>query len=108
MSLLVDIEKRVGNFHLRARFEGVNGVTGLLGPSGCGKSMTLKCIAGIERPDRGRIELNGRVLFDAERRIDLKPQELNEAILRQFEIRFLSRLHSLEKRNLFIDVLELP
>lgn len=75
MSLLVDIEKRVGNFHLRARFEGVNGVTGLLGPSGCGKSMTLKCIAGIERPDRGHIELNGRVLFDAERRIDLKPQE---------------------------------
>lgn len=75
MSLSVDIEKRLGDFRLRACFECESGVTGLLGPSGCGKSMTLKCIAGIERPDRGRIELDGRVLFDAERRIDLKPQE---------------------------------
>ena len=74
MSLSGDIEKRLGDFRLRAQFECAEGVTGLLGPSGCGKSMTLKCIAGIERPDRGRIELDGRVLFDSERRIDLKPQ----------------------------------
>ncbi len=74
MSLVVDIEKRLGNFHLRARFECADGITGLLGPSGCGKSMTLKCIAGIERPDRGHIELDGRVLFDSDRHIDLKPQ----------------------------------
>ena len=53
MSLFVDIEKRLGDFHLRVRFECEGGVTGLLGPSGCGKSLTLKCIAGIERPDRG-------------------------------------------------------
>ena len=72
MSLVVDIEKRLGDFHLRACFDCADGVTGLLGPSGCGKSMTLKCIA---RPDRGRIELDGRVLFDSERRIDLKPRE---------------------------------
>ena len=75
MSLTVDIEKRLGDFRLRAGFDCADGVTGLLGPSGCGKSMTLKCIAGIERPDRGRIELDGRVLFDSERRIDLKPRE---------------------------------
>ena len=75
MSLVVDIEKRLGDFHLRAGFDCADGVTGLLGPSGCGKSLTLKCIAGIERPDRGRIELDGRVLFDSERRIDLKPRE---------------------------------
>ena len=75
MSLSVDIEKRLGDFRLRVRFECEGGVTGLLGPSGCGKSMTLKCIAGIERPDRGRIALDGRVLFDSERRIDLKPRE---------------------------------
>jgi molybdate transport system ATP-binding protein len=75
MSLTVDIEKRLGDFHLRAGFDCADGVTGLLGPSGCGKSLTLKCIAGIERPDRGRIELDGRVLFDSERRIDLKPRE---------------------------------
>ena len=40
---------------------------GLLGASGCGKSMTLKCIAGVEKPDEGRIVLDGRVLFDSEK-----------------------------------------
>lgn len=45
--------------------EGKQGITGILGASGCGKSMTLKCIAGIETPDRGKIVLNGRVLFDS-------------------------------------------
>jgi len=75
MSLAVDIEKRRGDFRLCARFECGEGITGLLGPSSCGKSMTLKCIAGIERPDRGRITLDGRVLFDSEAHIDLKPQE---------------------------------
>ncbi len=48
---------------------------GILGASGCGKSMTLKCIAGILRPDEGKIILNGRTLFDSEKKIDLKPQK---------------------------------
>ncbi|MDR1766629.1 MAG: ATP-binding cassette domain-containing protein [Lachnospiraceae bacterium] len=48
---------------------------GILGASGCGKSMTLKCIAGIEKPDRGRIVLDGRVLFDSEKHINLRPQQ---------------------------------
>lgn len=43
------------------------GVFAILGASGCGKSMTLKCIAGIERPDEGRIVLNDRVLFDSKK-----------------------------------------
>lgn len=47
----------------------------LLGASGCGKSMTLKCIAGIVTPDRGRIVLGGRVLFDSEKKINLPPQQ---------------------------------
>ncbi len=75
MALEVDIEKRIGSFHLRAAFSGGNEFLGILGASGSGKSMTLKCIAGIERPDRGRIVLDGRVLFDSERRIDLPPQQ---------------------------------
>ena len=83
MSLTVDIEKRLGDFRLRACFECGNGITGLLGPSGCGKSMTLKCIAGIERPDRGRIALDGRVLFDAQRRINLKPRDRRVGVLFQ-------------------------
>lgn len=51
------------------------GVMGILGASGSGKSMTLKCIAGIETPDEGRIVLNGRVLFDSEKHINLPPQK---------------------------------
>ncbi len=75
MSLIVDIRKDLGGFVLETAFEAEPGVTTLLGPSGCGKSLTLKCIAGIERPDAGHIELDGRVLFDSKRRIDLRPQE---------------------------------
>ena len=75
MSLIVDIHKDLGGFVLDAAFEAGKGITCLLGSSGCGKSLTLKCIAGIERPDCGHIELNGRVLFDSEKHINLPPQE---------------------------------
>ena len=61
MSLFVEIEKQLGNFHLDVRFQAETETLALLGASGCGKSMTLKCIAGIMTPDRGRIVLNGRV-----------------------------------------------
>ncbi len=75
MSLFVDIRKDFGNFKLDVTFTAENGITSLLGASGCGKSMTLKCIAGIEKPDEGRIELDGRTLFDSERGINLPPQQ---------------------------------
>lgn len=83
MSLLVNIEKRLGDFRLKVDLETDDGVLALLGASGCGKSMTLKCIAGIERPDRGRIEVDGRVLFDSERHIDLSPQKRRTGLLFQ-------------------------
>ena len=75
MSLYVDVEKQLGSFHLRVRLETENEITALLGASGCGKSMTLKCIAGIETPDRGRIVLNDRVLFDSGEKVNLTPQQ---------------------------------
>ena len=75
MALYVDIEKKLGSFHLRSRFEVGGETLALLGASGCGKSMTLKCIAGIERPDRGQIILDGETLFDSEKHIDLPPQK---------------------------------
>ena len=76
MGLFVDIHKDLGVFRLDVSFETDSGqLTGLLGASGCGKSMTLRCIAGIEKPDRGQIVLDGRVLFDSEARINLPPQK---------------------------------
>ena len=75
MSLYVDIEKRLGVFRLQSKFEVADETLALLGASGCGKSVTLKCIAGIMTPDRGRIVLNGRVLFDSEKKIALTPQQ---------------------------------
>ena len=74
MALSVDIEKTLGDFHLLVKFEAENRVLALLGASGCGKSMTLKCIAGIERPDRGVITLDGTTLFDSGRGVNLPPQ----------------------------------
>ena len=75
MSLKVNLKKRLGNFNLDVAFETERGVFAILGASGCGKSMTLKCIAGIETPDEGRIELNGRVLYDSAKKINLTPQK---------------------------------
>ena len=75
MSLIVEIEKSYGSFHLEVSFQARREILALLGASGCGKSLTLKCIAGIERPDRGHIELDGQVLYDSARRICLPPQE---------------------------------
>ena len=75
MSLRAEIHKKLGAFSLDVSLETQDGVLGLLGASGCGKSMTLKCIAGIEKPDSGYIELDGTVLFDSERGIDLPPQK---------------------------------
>ena len=75
MSLSVDIEKKLGAFTLHSKFEAPDETMALLGASGCGKSMTLKCIAGIVTPDRGRIVLGDRVLFDSEKKINLPPQQ---------------------------------
>lgn len=85
MGLSVDIEKKLKDMTLKISFEtqANEGITGILGASGCGKSMTLKCIAGIVKPDKGRIVLNGRVLFDSEKRIHVKIQERRTGYLFQ-------------------------
>ncbi|MGB4439426.1 MAG: ATP-binding cassette domain-containing protein [Sedimentibacter sp.] len=77
MSLLVDIKKKFKGFLLNVKFETNKEYLGILGESGSGKSMTLKCIAGIETPDEGRILVNNKVLFDSDKKIILKPQDRN-------------------------------
>lgn len=63
--LQVDAERRLENFALKIAFRAGKGAVGLLGASGAGKSMTLRMIAGVTTPDRGRIVLNDRVLYDS-------------------------------------------
>lgn len=83
MSLKVDIKKKFKGFQLNVSFETNKEYLGLLGASGSGKSMTLKCVAGIETPDEGIIELNNRVIFDSRKKINLKPQERNVGFMFQ-------------------------
>ena len=83
MSLEVTITKRFEGFTLHADFAAGNTAAAILGASGCGKSMTLRCIAGVVKPDSGRIVLDGRVLFDSEKGIDLPPQQRNVGLLFQ-------------------------
>jgi len=66
MTVAVDIEQRLGAFGLRARFTSSGRLTALFGPSGSGKSSLISVIAGLTRPDKGRVEVEGRVLVDTE------------------------------------------
>lgn len=75
--LEVQIYKKLAEFDLDVSFQVDDNILGLMGASGSGKSMTLKCIAGIETPDQGRIVLNGRVLFDSEKKINVSIQKRN-------------------------------
>lgn len=65
---------RLGEFVLDAELACENGPLVIIGPSGAGKSATLRAIAGVLRPDSGRIAVNGRVLFDGERGVDVPAQ----------------------------------
>ena len=75
MSIFCDIKKRLGDFTLQISFDTKEETVALMGASGCGKSMTLRCIAGIQKPDAGKIIINGVTVFDSENKINLPPQK---------------------------------
>lgn len=64
MTLLVDIRHRLGDFAVEAHFESAGRLTALFGPSGSGKSTLIGLIAGLIRPQQGRVVVDGRVLVD--------------------------------------------
>ncbi|HRO32086.1 MAG TPA: ATP-binding cassette domain-containing protein [Brevundimonas sp.] len=74
MSFDVDVQRRLGDVRVEVRFSASAGLTALYGPSGVGKSSVLNMIAGLLKPDRGRIVVAGQVLFDADAGIDLAPE----------------------------------
>ena len=74
--LEVDIRRRQGDFSLDVSFSAEPGsITALFGPSGAGKTSIINSIAGLARPDAGRIAVDGRTLFDSAAGIDLPPQQ---------------------------------
>ena len=83
MSLEVAIEKQVSGFRLDIEFTANSTPLGLLGASGSGKTMTLRTIAGLDKPDRGRIVLHGRVLFDSAHGINVPARERRIGLLFQ-------------------------
>ena len=73
--LRFDARKKLGAFTLEARFRAeAKAITALFGPSGAGKTTIVNIMAGLLRPDQGRITLNERVLFDAKAKINLPPE----------------------------------
>ena len=73
--LRVDVERRTNGFEMRVAFEADARVTALFGRSGAGKTSLVNMIAGLVRPDRGRIEVDGQVLFDSERGVDMPAEQ---------------------------------
>ncbi|OJY67528.1 MAG: molybdenum ABC transporter ATP-binding protein [Sphingobium sp. 66-54] len=73
MSFEIAVERRLGDAHIALSLTSAAGLTALFGPSGAGKSSVLNMVAGLLRPDRGRIAVAGETLFDSAARIDLPP-----------------------------------
>ncbi len=87
MSLSVNIKKHFPTFTLDVNIDAQDETLGFLGESGCGKSLTMRCIAGIETPDEGKIVVNDKVFFEREAgkkpTVNLTPQERKTALLFQ-------------------------
>lgn len=83
MAVDIKFQKKLGNFTLNMCLKSESRRIGILGASGCGKSMTLKSIAGIVTPDEGMIMIDGKVVFDSSRKLNLKPQARNVGYLFQ-------------------------
>jgi molybdate transport system ATP-binding protein/molybdate transport system permease protein len=91
MALTLEIAKRLPEFELDVALEAGSEPVAILGPSGAGKSMLLRCIAGVERPDRGRILLGDRVLFDSARHVAVPARERHIGMLFQGDSLFPHR-----------------
>ena len=83
MAIEVRIHREFDDFKLDVQFQSESRRIGMLAASGCGKSLTLKSIAGIERPETGKIESAGKVFFDSAKKIWMPPQERNVGYLFQ-------------------------
>ena len=75
MALSVELHKKFKGFQMDVAFEHDGGSLGILGGSGMGKSMTLKMIAGLVKPDSGKVIVDGRIVYDSAAKIDMPARE---------------------------------
>ncbi len=108
---------RERKFSLNAEFSAPPGVTVIFGPSGSGKTTILQCIAGLVKPDAGRIAIASDAVFDSEKRVDLSPQQRRTGYVFQDlalfphmtaadNVAFGVRVNGAERTRLVRDVLE--
>ncbi len=71
--LQVDVVARFGSFQLNANFASGPGLMAIFGPSGCGKTSLINVLAGLHRPERGHVAVDGKVLFDSSDNVNLPP-----------------------------------
>ncbi len=74
MSFEIDVSRKFGDRHIALSFKSEEGLTALFGPSGAGKTTILNMVAGLLRPDQGRIMVGGSILFDSAAEIDVPPE----------------------------------
>ncbi len=86
--LEVSVATRLGDFSLKAEFASGAGVTALFGPSGAGKTSLIRMIAGLARPDAGRIAIHGETVFDADRAVDLPAHRRRVGVVMQNPLLF--------------------
>jgi molybdate transport system ATP-binding protein len=75
MSFDIQVEKRLGERHIVLNHQSDSRMVALFGPSGAGKTSILNMVAGLLRPDRGRIAVAGETLFDSDAKIDMPPEQ---------------------------------
>ena len=86
--LTIDVAGTIGTLQIEATIEAGQGVTALVGPSGAGKTTLLRGVAGLWQPVEGRIECNGRVLFDSNHGIDVPTRKRRLGIVFQEPLLF--------------------
>lgn len=79
----IAIKKKLGAFSLDVKLKSDKDVIGILGASGSGKSMVLRCIAGLVKPDQGKIIINDKIFFDSEKKINIPMRERKVGFLFQ-------------------------
>ena len=105
MNLSVAISMTRGAFNLTADVRVTGNRIGVFGPSGSGKSTLMLVLAGLERPDSGRIVLDGRTLFDSEKKIHVPPEKRRIGVVFQHAHLFP---HMSIARNLFYGYRRIP